>query len=225
MAMGSRMLDPSLVRVGDVDRDECVDRLQSHFVAGRLEQEEFEDRVAKALVARTAGELDVLDADCRPTPRRASGSLVTRVGVCVAGLAAIVALAGIAAAADRNDVPPSTCVATGLSVPEGTFCPDVTRQQARLMQDATKAEAAADQVSALDNSSHDARLHTLAEEAEAAVDRAQQAATDAQLIIAAAPDGKVGAHGLDAAAKKARSAAADAARAAVKANAIVHHAS
>ena len=59
-------------RIGDRERDAVVDALKVHFGAGRLTIDELEDRTARALVARTAGELvpltDDLPAIAPPPP-------------------------------------------------------------------------------------------------------------------------------------------------------------
>jgi hypothetical protein len=59
------------VRIGDAERDAVVDSLKAHFGAGRLSLDEFEERTAQALSARTVGELVPLTADL-PVPRPAS---------------------------------------------------------------------------------------------------------------------------------------------------------
>ncbi|GAA1585947.1 DUF1707 domain-containing protein [Kribbella karoonensis] len=48
------------VRIGDAERDQAVAMLSEHFVAGRLTQEEFEERSERATKARYADEFDVL---------------------------------------------------------------------------------------------------------------------------------------------------------------------
>ncbi len=45
-------------RIGDVERDEAIGQLSDHFVAGRLDPAEFEERTAVALRAKTESELD-----------------------------------------------------------------------------------------------------------------------------------------------------------------------
>jgi hypothetical protein len=59
------------LRVSDGDRDRVVEELRAHAAEGRLTVEELEDRVQRALVARTAGELAALIRDLpeRPAPR------------------------------------------------------------------------------------------------------------------------------------------------------------
>jgi hypothetical protein len=64
------------LRVSDGDRDRVVEELRAHAVEGRLTVEELEDRVQRALAARTAGDLAALTRDLperparRPTARR-----------------------------------------------------------------------------------------------------------------------------------------------------------
>jgi hypothetical protein len=51
------------VRVSDAERDQAIAELSEHFEAGRLTQEEFEDRAGRALRARTGSDLAELFAD------------------------------------------------------------------------------------------------------------------------------------------------------------------
>ncbi|WP_020392685.1 DUF1707 SHOCT-like domain-containing protein [Kribbella catacumbae] len=51
------------LRIGDAERDEAVSSLSEHFVAGRLTQEEFEERSNQATQARYADEVELLFAD------------------------------------------------------------------------------------------------------------------------------------------------------------------
>jgi Domain of unknown function (DUF1707) len=51
------------IRVSDAERDQAVAGLSEHFQAGRLTQEEFEDRSGRALQARTGGDLSGLFTD------------------------------------------------------------------------------------------------------------------------------------------------------------------
>jgi hypothetical protein len=53
----------AILRAGDDDRRQVADWLQAHYVAGRLTQAELEDRVERALAARTFGDLDALTED------------------------------------------------------------------------------------------------------------------------------------------------------------------
>ena len=56
------------LRVSDADRDRAIAELSDHFQAGRLTQDEFEDRSGQALHARTGQELAVLFTDL-PRPQ------------------------------------------------------------------------------------------------------------------------------------------------------------
>lgn len=51
------------VRIGDVERDQAVATLSDHFVAGRLTQDEFEERSEQATRARYGDDLVVLFDD------------------------------------------------------------------------------------------------------------------------------------------------------------------
>jgi hypothetical protein len=62
----SRDYPPGDMRVSDADRDRAVSELSAAFQAGRLSHEEFEERSAQALRARTGKELIALLADLPP---------------------------------------------------------------------------------------------------------------------------------------------------------------
>ena len=64
---GSTPLDPSVVRVGDTERNAAVAALGEHMSTGRLDLDEFGTRSAKASSARTVGELRELFTDL-PAP-------------------------------------------------------------------------------------------------------------------------------------------------------------
>jgi hypothetical protein len=51
------------IRASDADRDRVAALLREHHAAGRLDAEEFHDRMNNALEAKTLGELDELMAD------------------------------------------------------------------------------------------------------------------------------------------------------------------
>ena len=51
------------IRASDADRDRVAALLREHHAAGRLTAEEFHERMERALIARTLGELDELLAD------------------------------------------------------------------------------------------------------------------------------------------------------------------
>lgn len=55
--------DPDAIRAGDADRQSTVDRLRQAFAEGRLELSELDERVTRAHVATTIGELRELAAD------------------------------------------------------------------------------------------------------------------------------------------------------------------
>lgn len=51
------------IRASDADRERTATLLREHHAEGRLTAEEFNDRVDRALAAKTIGELDALLAD------------------------------------------------------------------------------------------------------------------------------------------------------------------
>ena len=55
-------------RIGDADRDQAVGFLQEHMAQGRIDASEFDDRMSRALKAKTASQLAVLFDDL-PEPR------------------------------------------------------------------------------------------------------------------------------------------------------------
>ncbi|MFC0627898.1 DUF1707 SHOCT-like domain-containing protein [Kribbella deserti] len=65
------------VRIGDAERDEAVTALSEHFVAGRLTQEEFEERSDQATRARYVGELSPLFDDL-PEPAESTVAMAPR---------------------------------------------------------------------------------------------------------------------------------------------------
>jgi hypothetical protein len=57
------------LRVSDADRDAVAAELAEHLRVGRLDLDEFDERVGRAIGARTRGDLDGLLADLpRPLP-------------------------------------------------------------------------------------------------------------------------------------------------------------
>jgi Domain of unknown function (DUF1707) len=56
------------LRASDADRDQAVAQLGDHHVAGRLDLEEFTDRVSQALASKTLGDLDLLFRDLPAPP-------------------------------------------------------------------------------------------------------------------------------------------------------------
>lgn len=83
---GSESVPTSELRVSDAERHEVVDALSNHFADGRLAQSEFDERMGKAMSAKTQGDLSGLLVDLPslrgqsepsgPTRRRSRGVLV-----------------------------------------------------------------------------------------------------------------------------------------------------
>jgi len=63
------------VRVGDDERRRVVAELQRHYVAGRLAQDELDERIGLALAARTYGDFDGLLHDLPPDAGAPAGSV------------------------------------------------------------------------------------------------------------------------------------------------------
>jgi hypothetical protein len=59
----TRNFPPGGIRVSDADRDAAIGELSEHFQAGRLTQEEFDERAGLALRARTGNDLNELFTD------------------------------------------------------------------------------------------------------------------------------------------------------------------
>src|SRR6516165_10715847 len=55
------------LRVSDAERQAVADRLGEHFADGRLDQAEFDDRVGRAMGAKTRGDLNGLFSDLPDT--------------------------------------------------------------------------------------------------------------------------------------------------------------
>jgi Domain of unknown function (DUF1707) len=55
------------LRVSDAERQAVTDRLAEHFANGRLDQAEFDDRVGRAMNAKTRGDLSGLFSDLPET--------------------------------------------------------------------------------------------------------------------------------------------------------------
>ncbi len=66
---GSSPRQPEL-RASDADREQLANELRAHAVAGRIDTDEFEERVQSAYSARTLGELDALRQDLPVTPEQ-----------------------------------------------------------------------------------------------------------------------------------------------------------
>lgn len=57
-------------RIGDAEREQAVSQLGDHYVAGRLTQEEYDERAAAAWSARTLSHLQPLFRDLPPAQRQ-----------------------------------------------------------------------------------------------------------------------------------------------------------
>ena len=62
-SMESRPSQQAQVRIGDAERDRAVAALGDHFAAGRLTNEEFEQRMEQAIKARFNDDLEPLFVD------------------------------------------------------------------------------------------------------------------------------------------------------------------
>jgi len=74
------MSDPSQLRVADDDREQLVEELREHALAGRLSSEEMEERIGGAYEARTRADLDALRADLPVSSRSVALALNKRKG-------------------------------------------------------------------------------------------------------------------------------------------------
>jgi Domain of unknown function (DUF1707) len=62
------MADHADLRASDEQRDRAAQDIREHFAAGRLSEEELDDRVQAAYAARTEGELNAVLADLPKLP-------------------------------------------------------------------------------------------------------------------------------------------------------------
>lgn len=60
------------LRIGDAERSKMADQLSQHYAAGRLDDEEFGQRMERAMAAKTQGDLDGLLADLPPVEQPAA---------------------------------------------------------------------------------------------------------------------------------------------------------
>ena len=65
------------MRVSDAERQAVTDRLAEHFSAGRLDQAEFDERVGRAMSAKTRADLSGLFGDLPETGAPAGTPAVT----------------------------------------------------------------------------------------------------------------------------------------------------
>jgi hypothetical protein len=86
-------------RAGDADRDATSERLRHHHVEGRLDAEEFQERIDRCYQAKTVGELEQLVSDLPPEPISEGRRRLRRLGMIplvpiVIAIVAISALTG-----------------------------------------------------------------------------------------------------------------------------------
>jgi GntR family transcriptional regulator len=72
---GSGMFSGQHLRVSDAEREAVTGRLAEHFAAGRLDQAEFDDRVGRAISAKTRADLSGLFAGLPETGAPAAPEL------------------------------------------------------------------------------------------------------------------------------------------------------
>ena len=70
-------LDPN-IRVGDADREATAERLRHHHAEGRIDIDEFQERLDRCYQATTAGQLQQLVADLPAKAQRGSLQLGRR---------------------------------------------------------------------------------------------------------------------------------------------------
>lgn len=63
-------MDPADLRIGDAERESATTELGDHYAAGRLDHDEYSERLDAIWAARTRRELDPLFVDLRPVPAR-----------------------------------------------------------------------------------------------------------------------------------------------------------
>ncbi len=66
----SQMMRNPNLRASDADRDATADRLREHHTDGRLDQDEFQERLDRCFAAKTVGELAQLTRDLPDDPAR-----------------------------------------------------------------------------------------------------------------------------------------------------------
>lgn len=68
----NQQVNRDTLRVGDEDRERAARQLGDHYAAGRLDKDEYDERLERAFAARTGAELTVLFRDL-PQERPATG--------------------------------------------------------------------------------------------------------------------------------------------------------
>jgi Domain of unknown function (DUF1707) len=66
----SQMMRNPNLRASDADREAMADRLREHHTEGRLDPDEFQERLEKCFAAKTVGELAELTHDLPGDPSR-----------------------------------------------------------------------------------------------------------------------------------------------------------
>ena len=72
--------DPNL-RASDADREAMADRLRKHHTEGRLDQDEFQERLETCFGAKTVGELAELTRDLPAGPAQRDSGIRTNFGL------------------------------------------------------------------------------------------------------------------------------------------------
>jgi hypothetical protein len=62
------MKGPDYLRVGDAERDQMTETLHEHFVQGRLDREELDERLTATMTAKTVGDLRAIGRDLPQPP-------------------------------------------------------------------------------------------------------------------------------------------------------------
>jgi len=66
----SQMIRNPNLRASDADREATADRLRQHHTDGRIDQDEFQERLDRCFAAKTVGELAELTRDLPDDPAR-----------------------------------------------------------------------------------------------------------------------------------------------------------
>ncbi len=93
--------DPNL-RAADADRDATSEHLRRHHAEGRLDTEEFQERIERCYQAKTLGQLEQLLTDLPPEPTSEGRFGLRRVGM-IGLLPIVIALVAISAGAHHHD--------------------------------------------------------------------------------------------------------------------------
>jgi len=74
------------LRASDADRERAIELLKNGFAEGRLTQDEYNERVARAYASRTYGELGAITADLPAVPAEQPGTNALAVASLVCGV-------------------------------------------------------------------------------------------------------------------------------------------